>query len=220
MKIVEQSVKILRPTSTEAAIEGLKLVEYAGRNCYRSHDKIDEESYQDFIERVLLKRGHSSPLEFEDMTVEIVTGRDVLAEITRHRHASFAVQSQRYVVDDKTGDISFIKPDFYIPKEDLSLDAKTWCASRKWEESCQNEELDYKYLKHDCGMKAQDARKVLGNSVACVIVMKANLREWLHIFSLRNSPAAYPEMRTMIRLVIEKFNELYPGLYKGAPDEQ
>ena len=69
-------------------------------------------------------------------------------------------------------------------------------------------------------MKAQDARKVLGNSVACVIVMKANLREWLHIFSLRNSPAAYPEMRTMIRLVIEKFNELYPGLYKGAPDEQ
>ena len=69
-------------------------------------------------------------------------------------------------------------------------------------------------------MKAQDARKVLGNSVACVIVMKANLREWLHIFSLRNSPAAYPEMRTMIRLVIEKFNELYPGLYKGAPNEQ
>ena len=147
------------------------------------------------------------------MTVELVTGRDVLAEITRHRHCSFAVQSQRYVVDDKTGDISFIKPDFYIPKEELSLDVKKWCASRKWEESCLHEELDYKYLKHECSMKAQDARKVLGNSVACVIVMKANLREWLHIFKLRSSLAAYPEMRTLMKMIIEQFNTLYPGIY-------
>ena len=173
-----------------------------------------EDSYQGFIDR-LMGRGHTSPLEFEDMTVEIVTSRDVMAEITRHRHVSFAIQSQRYVVDDKTGDISFIKPEFYVPREDL-MDARKWCASRKWEESMANEESDYKYLKHDCSMPAQDARKVLGNSVATVIVMKANLREWLHIFDLRSGSAAYPEMRKMINLVIEKFNELYPGLYERA----
>lgn len=153
------------------------------------------------------------------MTVEIVTSRDVMAEITRHRHASFAIQSQRYVTDDKTGEISFIRPEFYVDRDSLSQDPKKWCASRKWEESCLNEELDYKYLKHDCSMPAQDARKVLGNSVATVIGMKANLREWLHIFELRSSSAAYPEMRKMMSLVIEKFNELYPGIYKGESNE-
>lgn len=57
-----------------------------------------------------------SPLEFEDVTVELVTSRDVMAELTRHRIASFAIQSQRYVMDDKTGDISFIRPDYYLPE--------------------------------------------------------------------------------------------------------
>ena len=47
----------------------------------------------------------------------------------------------------------------------------------------------------ECGWLSQDARKVLPNSTATKIVMKANLREWRHIFALRTSPAAYPEIR-------------------------
>ncbi|MBP3648539.1 MAG: FAD-dependent thymidylate synthase [Clostridia bacterium] len=212
MKIIDQSVKILRPSSPEEALCGLKAIEYAGRNCYRSQDKMSENSHERFISS-LIKRGHGSPLEFEDMTVEIVTSRDVLAEITRHRLASFAVQSQRYVLDDKDGDIEFIKPDYYIPQESLSLDAKKWCASRNWEQNVQNAENDYKYQIQECGMSPQDARKILPNSTKTIIVMKANIREWLHIFELRNSPAAYPEMRTMISMIINEFQRLYPGLY-------
>lgn len=45
MKVIDQSVKILRPTSQERAIEGLRLVEYVGRNCYRSQDRITDDSY-------------------------------------------------------------------------------------------------------------------------------------------------------------------------------
>ena len=45
------------------------------------------------------------------------------------------------------------------------------------------------------GIKPEDARKVYPNSTATSIIMKANLREWLHIFTLRTDPAAYPEMR-------------------------
>ena len=212
MKIIDQSVKIIRPSSPEEALCGLKTIEYAGRNCYRSHDKMSDNSHEKFISS-LIKRGHGSPLEFEDMTVEIVTSRDVLAEITRHRLASFAVQSQRYVLDDKDGDIEFIKPDYYIPAESLSLDAKKWCASRRWEQSVQNAENDYKYQIHECDMTPQDARKLLPNSTKTIIVMKANIREWLHIFELRNSSAAYPEMRTMISMIINEFQRLYPGLY-------
>lgn len=160
-----------------------------------------------------MKRGHSSPLEFADMTVEITTSRDVLAEITRHRLASFAVQSQRYVLDNKSGEISFIKPMFYLPISPPSVNAKQWCASRAWERSMADIEKQYMYMAHDCGMKPEDARKVLPNSTACRIVMKANLREWLHIMDLRNSPAAYPEMRQMMNLLIQKAQTVYPFIF-------
>ena len=47
--------------------------------------------------RSLIRRGHLAPLEFADMSVELVTSRDVMAELTRHRLASFCIESQRYV---------------------------------------------------------------------------------------------------------------------------
>lgn len=191
------------------------MIEYAGRNCYQSHDKITDDSYIRFISS-LMKRGHGSPLEFADMTVEIVTSRDVLAEITRHRLASFAVQSQRYVLDNKSGEISFIKPMFYLPVSPPPEKAKQWCASRAWEQSMADMEKQYMYMVSDCGMKPEDARKVLPNSTACRIVMKANLREWLHIMELRNSPAAYPEMRQMMNLLIQKAQAVYPFIFDQA----
>ena len=52
------------------------------------------------------------------MTVELITSRDVMAEITRHRLASFAIESQRYVC--MKGEISFIQPECYIPGDTAS----------------------------------------------------------------------------------------------------
>ena len=49
-------------------------------------------------------------MEFADITVELVTSRDVMAELTRHRLASFCIESQRYVT--MNGDIAFICPIF------------------------------------------------------------------------------------------------------------
>lgn len=154
-----------------------------------------------------------SPLEFEDVTVELVTSRDVMAELTRHRIASFAIQSQRYVMDDKSGNISFIRPDYYLPEQPISADAKLWNASRSWELAMNAAEMWYCYQINDCGMKPQDARKVLPNSTATIIVMKASLREWLHIFALRWSDAAYPEMRTLMGKLIPQFREYYPHVF-------
>ena len=209
MKIIDQSVRILYPDSPDEGVRAMRRIEYAGRNCYRTQDKITPESYIGFTER-LAQRGHTAPLEFADVMVEIVTSRDVMAEITRHRHASFCIQSQRYVTDDKTGEISFIRPLFYVPNDGDKTDAKHWCASRKWEQAMAHIEEDYKYLKHDCSMPSEDARKVLPNSTATVIVMKCNVRELLHILNLRSSSAAYPEMREMIRLLEERLKQVMP----------
>lgn len=110
-----------------------------------------------------------------------------MAEITRHRLASFAIESQRYV--DLAGDIAFIRPLFY--REDSK-------AADFWRECMKDAEESYHFMR-ECGMKPEDARKVLPNSTATRIVMKANLREWRHVFSLRMSRAAYPEMRMLMR---------------------
>ena len=66
MKILNQSAKILNPTD---GMQALRDIEVAGRNCYRSEGKIAEDSAPRFV-RSLIRRGHLSPLEFADMTVE------------------------------------------------------------------------------------------------------------------------------------------------------
>ena len=66
MKIIQQSARILTP---EDRMQALRQIEQAGRNCYRSGGKIFEDSAPRFV-AALLKRGHLSPVEFADMTVE------------------------------------------------------------------------------------------------------------------------------------------------------
>ena len=169
-------------------MDALRQIEYAGRNCYRSHDKITDDSAPTFV-RSLIRRGHLAPLEFADMSVELVTSRDVMAELTRHRLASFCIESQRYVC--MNDEIAFILPRFYCESDE---------ASEFWEFCMADAEQSYHFLLEK-GLKPEDARKILPNSTATHIVMKANIREWRHIFSLRLGKGVYPEMRELMELL-------------------
>jgi len=218
VRIIDQSVQVVYPRTLAEGVDELKRIETAGRNCWRSEGKITALSYRTFIEN-LMKRGHESPLEFGEIMLDITTSRDVLAEITRHRLASFAVESQRYVNESKDeGGIKFIRPLFYKPFDEVynyrlhlgeNRDIE-YESSRKWEDAMELAEDAYDQM-IAMGMKNQDARKVLPNSTACRIVMKCNLRELLHIYALRSSPAAYPEMRELMRLMKIEVDNVYPG---------
>lgn len=225
MKIIEQSVTVLFPRTLEEGVDNLKRIEAAGRNCWRSEEKITDDSYKKFIAN-LRNRGHESPLEFGEIMLDIMTSRDILAEITRHRLASFAVESQRYVNESKDdGGIKFIKPLFYVPFDpyyDYGLHRGAECdasyeASRLWEDAMELAEDEYNRMTA-LGMRNQDARKVLPNSTACRIMMKINLRELLHIYALRSSPAAYPEMRELMRLLKIEVDKVYPGFLPEKED--
>lgn len=72
------------------------------------------------------------------MIAEIVTGRDVMAELTRHRHNSFSIRSQRYVNECATGDIAFITPDF-----SRYGDEKGDILYRMWQDDCLMCEREY-----------------------------------------------------------------------------
>ena len=128
MKLIDQSVKVVYPSTLEEGIAELKKIEIAGRNCWRSEGKITEDSYLPFV-KSLIKRGHCSPIEFGTIMFEMTTSRDVMAELTRHRVASFAIESQRYVNEsEEDGGIRFIKPLFFLPV-DYEFDESTTCKS-------------------------------------------------------------------------------------------
>ena len=218
MKIIEQSVEVIYPRTLEQGVHELKNIETAGRNCWRSEGKITDDSYIRFIEN-LRKRGHESPLEFGHIMLKIVTSRDVMAELTRHRVASFAIQSQRYVDESGSGNIEFIRPVYFnnIPdKPTLKFVDNTEAAFYTWVDAMENMEGAYKRLR-DLGMKNEDARKVLPNSTATTIMMDVNLRELLHIYKLRSSNAAYPEMRECMRLLKKAVDKVLPSF---LPDDE
>ena len=197
MKIIRQSAKLQTP---ENGLDALRQIEYAGRNCYRSHGKITDDSAPAFV-RSLIRRGHLAPLEFADMSVELVTSRDVMAELTRHRLASFCIESQRYVC--MNGEIAFILPRFYRESDE---------ASEFWEFCMSDAEQSYHFLLEK-GLKPEDARKILPNSTATHIVMKANIREWRHIFSLRLEKGVYPEMRELMELLQKEAKAKIPVVF-------
>ena len=221
MKIIDQSVKVIYPSTLEQAQNELRLIEIAGRNCWDSFGKMTDESYKQFIEN-LRKREHESPLEFGHIMFEIVTSRDVMAELTRHRLASFCIRSQRYVDESKTGNIEFIKPLFYKDEPDnpdCAYSDPVFAASMIWQDQMENIESSYKSMRA-IGIRNEDARKVLPNSTMTRIMMKVNLRELLHIYKLRSAKAAYPEMQECMRLLKEEVDKVLPGFLPEKEEKE
>src|SRR5574344_1863155 len=112
MKIINPSVEILTPVN---GIDVLKTLELAGRTCYKSEDKITEDSCVKFVQNVL-KRGHEAVIEHFNISVKCICDRGVTHEIVRHRIASYCQESTRYCnySNDKFGnEITVIKPCFW-----------------------------------------------------------------------------------------------------------
>jgi len=173
----------------------LQLIELAGRTCYKSEDKITAESARTFVKR-LLQSGHHSVIEHPVASVKFITDRGVSHEAVRHRLASYSQESTRYC-NYGGSEIQFIRPVWAdIPLGDPE---KWWYQSDDapidhWINAMMEAEDAYKDLLRD-GWRPEQARSVLPNSLKTEIVMSANLREWRHVFKLRCSKAAHPQIR-------------------------
>ncbi len=196
MKIINQShkIQVLSPCP-------LAMLEQAGRTCYQSQDKITQGSSKKFV-KMLRDKGHHAMLEFGDITVKFITNRGVLAELTRHRHCSFAVESTRYVRYD--GYMEFIKPVWW--------DTSTAQQRQLWREHMEDSESMYIRLL-TTGWKAQQAREVLPNSLKTEIVMKVNFREMRHILTLRCSKSAHPQIRALRLPLLAELKEKIPVVF-------
>ena len=202
LKIVNASYHIETPID---GAEILKRIEKAGRTCYKSEDRITEESAEAFV-RKLIERGHESVLEHESITVRFVCDRGISHEIVRHRIASFSQESTRYCnySNDRFGSgLTVIKPCFW----------KEWTlAYKQWSLAVSFAEKEY-FALLDCGCTPQEARSVLPTSIKTEIVMTANLREWRHFLKLRTAKAAHPQMRELTVPLLHELQERIPVVF-------
>ena len=202
MKIINASYKIETPID---GAEILKRNEKAGRTCYKSEDRITEESATAFV-RKLIERGHESVLEHESITVRFVCDRGVSHEIVRHRLASYSQESTRYCnySGDRFGSgLTVIKP--YFLKEKTG-------AYTSWITAMFVAEKEY-FAMLNWGCTPQEARSVLPNSTKTEVVMTANLREWRHFLKLRTAKAAHPQMRELTVPLLHELQRQIPVVF-------
>ena len=200
MKIIKPSTEILAYTPNLEQI-----VELAGRTCYKSEDKITEDSACGFIAKIKNFK-HESVLEHGSITTRFVVDRGVSHELVRHRLASFSQESTRYcnyAKDKFNNEITVIEPCFWDHNS---------ASYHVWKHSCEVAESNYFQLLN-LGASAQEARSVLPNSLKTEVVMTANPREWRHVFKVRCHRDAHPQIREVMRPLWAEFVNKWPSLF-------
>lgn len=177
-----------------------RLIESAGRTCYMSFNKADDQSASKFI-RMLIKNGHLSVLEHAYATFRVQGGsRSFTHQIVRHRLCSFSQQSQRYV-NEKAFD--------YVTPPSIRENPEALTIYNEYMASAQE---CYNRLQR-LGITNQDARFVLPNATCSEIVVSANFRELRHIFNERCVLAAQWEIRRIACLMLELVQIEAPAVF-------
>ena len=210
-----------------------KVVAAAAKLCYSdAHitdllDGLDEEKTARFL-TMLSDLGHASPIEHASFTFGIEgVSRTLLAQITRHRIASFSVQSQRYV---RLDDFRYVIPPEIeaIPEakaafiESMNEDARRYLdLVQKLEDGhtarLMAEGLPEKQARAKASKQAnEDARFVLPNACETKMVMTMNCRSLQNFFNLRCCNRAQWEIRAVADEILKLVLPLAPHIFAAA----
>lgn len=189
MRIVAQAATLLWVTAEPA-----KAIERAARTCYKSEDGITDESAAKMVS-ALVKKGHDAMVEHACASVHVVTDRGITHEFVRHRIASFAQESTRYVNYSKGkhgNEIAVVKP------LGMTIEQES-----RWQAACQDAERAYLNM-IAAGAPPEVARDVLPTCTKTELVITTNFREWRHFFRLRRlgtTGKPHPKMRALACLI-------------------
>ena len=212
------------------------VVANAARLCYTSAgiDNLLEENSPELdgrYIRMLASMGHESPFEHASFTFAVEgVSRSLLAQLTRHRIASFSVQSQRYV---RLDDAEFIIPPV-VEADSLMKSRYQGLMNQLLNYYCSfAEELEDKHahvlieqgMDEDVAyrnaekMANEDARFILPNACATKIIFTMNARSLNHFFALRCCNRAQWEIRELATKVLWLVYPIAPNLFANAgPD--
>jgi len=214
---VDLKVELLRytPEPEEIVAMGAKL-------CYTSSDLdelkegIQKKDQGSFVNK-LLSMGHLSPVEHASFTFGIEgVSRSLLAQITRHRIASFSVKSQRYVGEQsgagKDGVFNYV-----IPPKIIDLGEEMVA---EYERQMKTIQGWYDFWQEKLGNNGEksneDARFVLPNACETKLVVTMNARELLHFFQLRCCNRAQWEIRALATRMLALVKEVAPNIFAQA----
>lgn len=212
---------------------GDKLIAAAAKLCYSSSEidgvleGLTHEKTEKFL-NMLGSLGHESPFEHATFTFGIEgVSRAVLAQITRHRIASFSVQSQRYVnkenftyiVPPEIADCPEAMEEFLTAMDEdrkhyvrlaaiLKAKHKASLMAQGIEESDAEKRAEKQAF--------EDARSVLPNACDTKIIMTMNVRSLYNFFRLRCCTRAQWEIRALATEMLKKVKEISPVLFKKA----
>ncbi len=205
----------------------------AAKLCYSASDidgireGLTDEKAASFVE-MLAEIGHESPIEHASFTFGIEgVSRALLAQITRHRIASFSVQSQRYVAENN---FEFVTPpEIAAEPEALRLfneamqkdkeyyDRITDVLKAKHQAAFLAEGKDEKTADRAAEKKAiEDARFVLPNACDTKMVVTMNARSLQNFFRHRCCNRAQWEIRDVANQMLALVSEVAPNLFKNA----
>ena len=172
-------------------------------------DKISRKDQSEFIEK-LMNMGHESVLEHVTFSFGVEgVSRVLLAQLTRHRIASFSVQSQRYVSYENG--FGYILPDSIAA---LGEDAVQ--QYQKQMDTIEGWYVDWQKKLGKGEKSNEDARFVLPNACETRLVVTMNVRELRHFFSLRMCNRAQWEIRKMAEEMFRICFETAPALFADA----
>ncbi len=209
-----------------------RTVACSAKLCYSSsdipslYDNLTDEKIASFVE-MLSDMGHESPTEHAYFTFGIEgVSRALLAQITRHRIASYSVQSQRYV---KNVNFEYVTP----PEIENIPEAKAeYERAMKEDIDHYNKLADILKEKHKAALLAEgkdektaersaekmaieDARFVLPNSAATKIIVTMNTRSLKNFFNHRLCNRAQWEIRELAEKMLKLCMETAPELFKN-----
>ena len=211
-------------------------IERCGRICYKSEDKITDDSADRFVGKICRNR-HESVLEHCTVTAIVVCSRACSHQLVRHRIAAYSQESQRFCDYGKKSSLQVICPQS-IDIGPGDYDAEEWTTSLGWDirkdgsrfnqmmktgrdferqrQWIINVDCAYSEYKAELteGVPPGDARYVLPNATKTELAVTFNLRQWRHVFQERalNQHAQW-EIRGIFSAILADLKERLPAVF-------
>lgn len=208
--------RIQRVTLVRHTVDLEALIALGARLCYAGGDldalaeQVSQKDQHAFLEKIM-GMGHESVLEHASFTFLMEgVSRVLLAQLTRHRIASFSVQSQRYVsYADGFG--------YIVPPAIRALGEEAVCEYERQMTQMQDWYKDWQQRLGAAGEKSnEDARFVLPGACETRIMLTMNVRELRHFFALRMCNRAQWEIRSLAEKMFEQCASVAPALFRDA----
>lgn len=226
-------IKLLKVKLISYTNEPEKLIACAAKLCYSQvgaeeiQKNLTDEKVSNFV-NMLAEIGHESPIEHITFTFAIEgVSRSLLAQLTRHRIASYSVQSQRYVkanefefvLPPEISEIDEAKEEFLrAMKEDVQhYENLTQILKKKHKENLMNSGKEEKIADKLAEKKAiEDARYVLPNACETKLICTFNARSLLNFFEHRCCNRAQWEIRQLATEMLRLVSQIAPNVFKKA----